>query len=115
MKERLRDRLTLGQKLRLKRAVFAPLTWALRLAARAHNFAEWLAASAAANGVELRRAFDVRLRPGPPRVEPFGTSDFLLLARAASDGRAESLDPERPVNTSVIILVWDYIVTSLVF
>ena len=107
MKERLLDRLTLGQKLRLKRAVFAPLRWALRLAARTYNFAEWLAASAAANGVDLRRAFDVKLRPGPPHAHPFGTSDFISLARAASDSRLESLDPERPVTTSIIIPVFN--------
>jgi GT2 family glycosyltransferase len=94
----LLDRLSLAQKLWLKRAVFAPLTWALRLAARAHNFAGRLAESAAANGVDLGRAFDVKRRPGAPHVQPFGASDFLLLARAG-----ENLNPERPVKTSVII------------
>jgi GT2 family glycosyltransferase len=103
----LLDRLTLGQKLRLKRAAFALLGWALKVAARAYNFAERLGASAAVNGVDLRRAFDVRLRPGAPHTQPWGVSDFLLLARAASGRRVENLDPERPVKTSVIIPVFN--------
>ena len=102
MKKRLLDRLTLAQKLRLKRAVFAPVGWALRFAARVYNFAERLGESAAANGLDLGRAFDVKLRPGAPHAQPFGASDFLFLARAAED-----LDPERPVTTSIIIPVFN--------
>jgi GT2 family glycosyltransferase len=106
MKERLREKLSLSSKLRLKRAVFAPVVWALRLAARAYNFAERLAESAEANGVDLRRAFDVKQRPGPPHAQAWGASDFLLLARAGAGG-PESLDPGRPVTTSVIIPVFN--------
>src|SRR5687767_5718792 len=107
MRERLRERLTLAQKLRLKRAVFAPVGWALRLAARAYNFAERLGQSAAANGFDLGRAFDVKLRPGEPRAQPFGASDFLLLARAAPGRDPRELDPGRPVKTSVVIPVFN--------
>ncbi|MCA1619478.1 MAG: glycosyltransferase [Acidobacteria bacterium] len=102
MKDRLRDRLTLAQKLRLKRAVFAPLGWALRLAARAYNFAGRLGESAAANGLDLGRAFDVRQRPGAPYAHPFGVNDLLFLARGA-----EGLDPERRVTASVVIPVFN--------
>jgi GT2 family glycosyltransferase len=108
MKERLRDRLTLAQKLRLKRAVFAPVGWALRLAARAYDFAARLGESAAANGVDLRRAFDVKLRPGPAHAQPFGVSDFLFLSRRDPPAApAEDLDPARVVNASVIIPVFN--------
>jgi O-antigen biosynthesis protein len=109
MKERLRDRLTLGQKLRLKRVVFAPVGWALRLAARAYNFAERLAARAAANGVDLHRAFDVKLRPGPPRdLQPFGPLDFILLGRRdAAERAAAARDSGRRVTASVIIPVYN--------
>ncbi|HEX8151246.1 MAG TPA: glycosyltransferase [Pyrinomonadaceae bacterium] len=106
MKERLREKLSLSSKLRLKRAVFAPVVWGLRLAARAYNFAERLAGSAEANGVDLRRAFDVNQRPGPPHAQPWGASDFLFLARASSAGHG-SPDPGRPVTTSVIIPVFN--------
>jgi O-antigen biosynthesis protein len=106
MKERLREKLSLSSKLRLKRALFAPVTWALRLAARAYNFAERLAGSAEANGVDLRRAFDVKQRPGPTHAEAWGASDFLFLARDAAEG-PDSLDPARPVTTSVIIPVFN--------
>jgi GT2 family glycosyltransferase len=102
LKERLLDRLTLAQKLWLKRAVFAPVGWALRLAARVYNFAGRLGESAAANGLDLRRAFDIKQSPGAPHAQPFGASDFLFLARGGPD-----LDPERPVTTSVIIPVFN--------
>ena len=102
MKERLRDRLTLAQKLRLKRAVFAPVGWALRLAARAYNFAGRLGESAAANGLDLGRAFDVPLRPGAPYAHPFGVNDLLFLKRGAA-----ALDPGRRVTASVIIPVFN--------
>src|SRR5829696_6643939 len=108
MKERLREKLSLSSKLRLKRAAFAPVVWGLRLAARAYNFAERLAGSAEANGVDLRRAFDVKQRPGPPHTQAWGASDFLFLARATADG-PETLDPGRPVTTSVIIPVFNKI------
>src|SRR5215212_9358873 len=98
MKHLLREKLSLSSKLRLKRVVFAPVVWALRLAARAYNFAERVAGSAEAHGVDLRRAFDVKQRPGPPRAQTWGASDFLFLARAGADG-PESLDPGRPVKT----------------
>src|SRR5829696_1681756 len=106
MKHRLREKLSLSSKLRLKRAVFAPVGWGLRLAARAYNFAERVAGSAEANGVDLRRAFDVKQRPGPPHAQPWGAADFLFLARSADDG-PESLNPGRPVTTSVIIPVFN--------
>ncbi|MDT7689160.1 MAG: hypothetical protein QOE46_1919 [Acidobacteriota bacterium] len=107
MKERLRDRLTLAQKLRLKRAVFAPVGWALRLSARVYNFARRIARSAEANGLDLRRAFDVKTRPGPPHALGWGAADFLFLARTASGRSLEGLDPARPVNASVIIPVFN--------
>ncbi|HEX8557382.1 MAG TPA: glycosyltransferase [Pyrinomonadaceae bacterium] len=109
MRERLRDRLTLAQKLRLKRVVYAPVGWALRAAARAYDFAVALGASAEANGLDLRRAFDVRLRPAAPRAQPFSASDFLFLTRAAAAAGAplEAPDPARPVNVSVIIPVFN--------
>lgn len=108
MKERLRDKLSLGQKLRLKRAVLAPVGWALRLAARAYNFAERVGRSAEANGLDLRRAFDVQARPGAPYAQEWGASDFLFLARAArGEGAAAAPDPARPFTASVIIPVFN--------
>lgn len=106
MKERLREKLSLSSKLRLKRALFAPVVWGLRLAARAYNFAERVAGSAEAHGVDLRRAFDVQQRPGAPHAQVWGASDFLFLARAAGGG-PETLEPGRPVKTSVIIPVFN--------
>jgi len=107
MKEILRERLTLAQKLRLKRAVFAPLAWALRLAARAYNFAVRVRMSAEANGLDLRRAFDVQKRPGPPFSQVWGAADFLFLARAARGEGPAAPDPSRPVTASVIIPVFN--------
>ena len=106
MKERLREKLSLSSKLRLKRALFAPAVWGLRLAARAYNFAERVAGSAAVNGVDLRRAFDVKQRPGAPQALPWGAADFLFLARDAAEG-PETLAPGRPVTASVIIPVFN--------
>ena len=106
MKHSLLGKLSLSSKLRLKRAVFAPVVWTLRLAARVYNFAERVAGSAEAHGVDLRRAFDVKQRPGPLHAQTWGASDFLVLARAASED-AEALEPGRPVTTSVIIPVFN--------
>lgn len=106
MKHLLREKLSLSSKLRLKRMVFAPVVWGLRLAGRVYNFAERLAGSAEANGVDLRRAFDVKQRPGPPHAQVWGASDFLFLARAGAQG-PETLEPGRPVKTSVIIPVYN--------
>jgi GT2 family glycosyltransferase len=108
MKERLREKLSLSSKLRLKRALFAPVVWGLRLAARAYNFAERVGASAEAHGVDLRRAFDVGQRPGAPHAQVWGASDFLFLARAGAEG-PETHSPGRPVTASVIIPVFNQV------
>ncbi|MDT7778283.1 MAG: hypothetical protein QOC99_795 [Acidobacteriota bacterium] len=114
MKERLSQKLPLSLKLRLKRMLFAPVGWTLRLAARAYNFAERVGRSAEANGFDLHRAWDVKTRPRAPQLQPWGATDFLFLARAAS-GRSlegpntdrEEPKPDRPFNTSVIIPVFN--------
>lgn len=105
MKEGLSKRLSLAMKLRLKRLVFAPVGWAVRLAARAYNFAERFAESAAANGLDLRRAWDVKAREREPHVEPWGATDFLFLMRVGR--KSAELDANRPVKTSVIIPVFN--------
>ena len=105
MKRLLQERLSLSSKLRLKRAVFAPVVWAVRLAGRVYNFAVRLAGSAEANGVDLHRAFDVKLRPGPPRdLQPFGPLDFVLLGRRDAAERAADAarDSKRRVTASVM-------------
>jgi GT2 family glycosyltransferase/glycosyltransferase involved in cell wall biosynthesis len=107
MKERLSQRLPLSLKLRLKRLLFAPLGWSVRLAARAYNFAGRVGASAEANGLDLRRAWDVKMSPRAPQLQPWGASDFLYLARAASGNGLENLSPDRPVKSSVIIPVFN--------
>lgn len=83
MKESLSKHLSLSTKLRLKRLVFAPVGWTLRLAARAYNFGERLRESAEANGLDWHRAWDVKAKEQAPHVEAFGASDFLFLSRAA--------------------------------
>jgi O-antigen biosynthesis protein len=110
LKQPLREKLPLRLKLRVKRLVFGTLGSALRLGARAYNFAEWLAESAAANGLDVRRAWDVKMRPRAPHSEAWGAADFLFLARAASaKGRAAASDEDdgRAIKTSVIIPVFN--------
>src|SRR5436305_1746521 len=116
--ERFREKLSLSTKLRLKRLVFAPVRWTLRLAARAYNFAERVRESAEANGLDVRRAWDVRARARAPQSEAFGASDFLFLARAASlrkhEGKRDEADEKtiktsdvRTIKTSVVIPVFN--------
>ncbi|HZT57203.1 MAG TPA: glycosyltransferase [Pyrinomonadaceae bacterium] len=95
MKKPLSEKLALSTKLRLKRAGFAPLAWALRLGARAYNFAARVAESAEANGLDLRRAWDVPATPRAPSVAPFSASDFLFLARAGARTRGAPVDGPR--------------------
>lgn len=106
VKETISEKLSLSTKLRLKRLVFAPVGWTLRLAARGYNFAGRVAESADANGFDLRRAWDVNVWPRPARdAEPWSASDFLFLMRAGR--KREELDPNRQINTSVIIPVFN--------
>ena len=118
MKKLLSEKLSLSTKLRLKRLVFAPVGWTLRLAARAYNFAGRVGESAEANGLDVRRAWDVRARPRAPQSEAFGASDFLFLARAApvrkheekrdeAEGTAIKTSVVRTIKTSVVIPVFN--------
>src|SRR5438067_3516210 len=116
--ERFREKLSLSTKLRLKRLVFAPVGWTLRLAARAYDFAERVRESAQANGLDVRRAWDVKRGARAPHAEGFGASDFLLLARAASfrkhEGGTDEADEKtirtsdvRTIKTSVVVPVFN--------
>lgn len=109
MKRPLREKLSLRLKLRLKRLVFGTLGAALRAGARVYNLAEHFAEQAAANGLDLRQAWDVKLRPRAPHAAPWGAADFLFLARAASAGGARAMkeDGGRAFKTSVIIPVFN--------
>src|SRR5437660_5650926 len=110
LKRFLSEKLPLSLKLRLKRAVFAPVALSLRLGARAYNFAARLAESAEANGLDLRRAWDVRATARAPHVETWGAIDFLFLVRAASDQNREARTDEdevRAIKTSIVIPVFN--------
>jgi GT2 family glycosyltransferase len=101
MKEKITERLSPSLKLWLKRMVFGALGSALRLGVRVYNFAGRVGESAAANGLDIRRAWDVRPRASAPRADSWGASDFLLLMRAGR--KRETSDADGRVNTSVII------------
>jgi GT2 family glycosyltransferase len=118
--DRFHKKLSLSTKLRLKRLVFAPLTLALRLGARACDLAARVAESAEANGLDLRRAWDVPARPRAPNVEPWGVRDFLFLARApgrtrgaradesaADESGAAAFETSPAIKTSIVIPVFN--------
>jgi len=118
LKRLLSEKLSLSTKLRLKRLVFAPVGWTLRLAARAYDFAERVRESAEANGLDVRRAWDVKRGARAPHAEGFGASDLLLLARAASfrkhEGGTDEADEKtvrtsdvRTIKTSVVVPVFN--------
>jgi GT2 family glycosyltransferase len=107
VKERVRETLSLSLKLRLKRLVFGTLGSALRAAARLYNFAARVGESAAAHGLDLHQAWDVKARPQPPHAHPFGASDFLFLMRGASMGKAAAKTSGRPARVSIIIPVFN--------
>ena len=110
MKQLLSEKLSLSTKLRLKRLVFAPVRWTLGFAARAYNFAGRVGESAEANGLDVRRAWDVRARERPPHAVPWGASDFLFLARAASARKREGEEDGAgagTIKTSVVIPVFN--------
>ena len=106
LKQRLSEQLSPAARLALKRLAFAPLRAGVRLAGRLYRLAERVRAQAEAHGLDLRRAWDVRATPRSPLTQQWGATDFLFLMDAVN-GRAESLDPERPVRTSVVMLCYN--------
>jgi O-antigen biosynthesis protein len=109
LKRILSERLSLASKLRLKRALFAPMAWALRAGARAYNFAVRVRESAEANGLDVRRAWDAPARPRAPEAHAFGAADFLFLSRAADAREADEEDAYESSNvkTSIVIPVFN--------
>jgi GT2 family glycosyltransferase len=111
----LSERLPLYWKLRLKRAAFAPVGWALRASVRVRELAARLRESAEVNGLDYGGDKDAGARSRATEVEPFGAADFLLLAHAARarkrvEGvaeRSEELTDARPVRTSIVVAVGD--------
>ncbi|MFL6284110.1 MAG: glycosyltransferase [Pyrinomonadaceae bacterium] len=115
MKRLLSERLPLYWKLRMKRAAFAPVGWALRASERVRELAARLRESAEVNGLDFVGDKDAFARSRATEVEPFGAADFLLLAHAARarkrvEGvaeRGEELTDARPVRTSIVVAVGD--------
>lgn len=112
MRRFLSERLPLAWKLRLRRAAFAPVAWALRASERAREFVARLREGASASGFDSGRARDAEARTRETHVEPFGAADFLLLAHAASAREDEGVASEgeesratRRLKTSVIVPV----------
>lgn len=111
MRRFLSERLPLAWKLRLRRAAYAPVAWALRASGRARNFVARLREGAAASGFDLERTRGA----GAPQAEPFGAADFLFLSYAAGARKDDEIGPERNsepdagrrVNTSIIIPVFN--------
>lgn len=109
----LSERLPLAWKLRLRRAAFAPVAWALRASERARELAARLREGASASGFELERTRNANAASHAGGVEPFGAADFLLLAHAAAaradDESVASANDEsharRRLKTSIIVPV----------
>jgi GT2 family glycosyltransferase len=107
MRERLRAFLPPALKLWLKRAAFRAVRLPLRLGARAVHLAERVRLSAAAHGVNLREAWDVKAAPRPPYAQQYGATDFLLLMDALAGRRGRMPTPGRAVRTSIILLCYN--------
>ncbi|HKG11881.1 MAG TPA: glycosyltransferase [Pyrinomonadaceae bacterium] len=112
MRRFLSERLPLAWKLRLRRAAFAPVAWALRASGRARDFAARLREGAGASGFDSVRTRDADARTRDTHVEPFGAADFLLLAHAArareDEGVAyggEGPGGARAFKTSIVVAV----------
>jgi O-antigen biosynthesis protein len=105
----LSERLSLASKLRLKRALLAPVDWALRAGARVRSLALRVRDGAEANGLDVRRAWDAPLRTRAAEAQAFGAADFLLLARARPSSKTdeEVASESRAVRTSIIVPVFN--------
>ena len=106
MKKILREKLPLSLKLRLKQLVFSSIGAALRLGGRAYNLGLRVGDSAAAHGLDLRRAWDVKAPSRAPFTQQWGVTDFLFLMDVI-EGRVPGPPPDRPVRTSVVLLCYN--------
>lgn len=98
--------------MRLRRAAFAPVAWALRASERAREFVARLREGAGASGFDLGRTRDADALRRAEGVEPFGAADFLLLAHAARAREDESVayggdgpDDAPSFDTSIVVPV----------
>jgi glycosyltransferase involved in cell wall biosynthesis/GT2 family glycosyltransferase len=115
LRQFLSERLPLYWRLRLKRAAFAPVGWALRASERVRELAARLRESAEVNGLDFGGDKDADARSRATQIEPFGAADFLLLAHAARARkrvedvaqRSEEVTDARPVRTSIVVAVGD--------
>jgi glycosyltransferase involved in cell wall biosynthesis/GT2 family glycosyltransferase len=112
LKRFLSERLPLAWKLRLRRAAYAPVAWALRASERARDFVARLREGAGASGLDSGRARYADARSRAREVEPFGAADFLLLAHAARAREDENVahegggpDDARAFKTSIVVPV----------
>ncbi|MGH9942235.1 MAG: glycosyltransferase [Pyrinomonadaceae bacterium] len=107
-KEKLKGALSPALKLSLRRLVVGSVGVAVRLAARAYNFAGRVLTSADAQGLNVREAWDVRARPRreAPSVPAWGARDFLFLLSARREA-LESARAGQPVRASIIIPVFN--------
>ncbi len=115
VKRRLKKDLSLSSKLLAKRAFVGTVRAAVRLAARVYNFADRTLELATTHGLDLRRAWDVRIKPQPPSVQLYGAHDFLFVMDALNgkkrdaSAQATNNDAVAEVRASIIIPVFNKI------
>jgi GT2 family glycosyltransferase len=108
-KDTLRGRLPLSLKLSLKRLFVGTVAAGLRSAARAVNLFDRVLLSATTHGLDFHQAWDVKARPKPPQVQPWGAADFLFIMDAIKGRRDNVPAPDRPVRTSIVLLAYNKI------
>ncbi|MDQ1592817.1 MAG: hypothetical protein QOG71_3444 [Pyrinomonadaceae bacterium] len=108
-KDTLRGRLPLSLKLSLKRLFVGTVAAVLRVGARAVNLFDRVLLSATTHGLDFHQAWDIKARPKPPELRPWGAADFLFVMDAIKGSRDGVPAPDRPVRASIVLLAYNKI------
>jgi|CXWL01.1.fsa_nt_gi GT2 family glycosyltransferase len=106
LKNKLKGSLSLAHKLVIKRLFVGSVRGIVRVAAYGYRLIEGARDRAIEHGLDWQRAWDLKAKPLPPSVPPFGVHDLLFLRDLFSNDNTPPADVLQ-IRTSVVIPVFN--------
>ncbi len=103
LKRKIKQALLPTQKLFAKRLFVGSVRSVVRTAAYGYRLAESLRERAIEQGLDWHRAWDLKAKPSPSSVPPFGVHDLFLLKDLLDNGSGGTPSENLEIRTSIVI------------
>ncbi len=108
LKRKIKQALSPAQKLFAKRLFVGSVRNVMRAAAHFYRLADSLTERAIEQGLDWHRAWDVKAKPSPSQVPPFGVRDLMFLRDLLSDDSRGTPLGDLEIRTSIVIPAFNH-------